>query len=56
MEYKGIARRLDWAGRVVLPASYRHQLGLLVQTKDTPGSTVEILNTSEGILIRPVKA
>lgn len=56
MEYKGITRRLDWAGRVVIPASYRRQLGLDVSTTKSPGSEVEVLNTDQGILIRPVRA
>ena len=56
MEIRGITKKLDWAGRVVIPASYRRQMGLEVSTTKSPGSEVEVLNTDQGILIRPVKA
>lgn len=54
MEIRGIIREVDRVGRVTIPASFRQQHGLELQTNKVRGSRVEILNTDQGILIRLV--
>ena len=54
MEIRGIIKYVDRVGRVLIPANMRLQHGLNVQTNTANGTKVEVLNTDQGILIRPV--
>lgn len=45
--FKGIVRRLDHLGRVVIPIEIRKTLGI------EPGDSLEILATDEGIILKP---
>jgi AbrB family looped-hinge helix DNA binding protein len=50
MDVIGVVRRMDDLGRVCLPKEFRKVLGL------NPGDAVDMIPTSEGIILRPYKA
>ena len=50
MDVIGVVRRMDDLGRVCLPKEFRKVLGL------NPGDAVDMVPTSEGIILRPYKA
>lgn len=45
--FKGIVRRLDHLGRIVIPIEIRKTLDI------EPGDSLEILATDEGIILKP---
>lgn len=47
MENRGIVRRVDDLGRIVIPKDMRRELGI------SDGDPMEMLMTDEGVLIRP---
>lgn len=47
MEKRGIVRRVDDLGRVVIPKEMRRELGI------SDGDPLELLLTDEGVFIRP---
>lgn len=49
MDVIGVVRRMDDLGRVCLPKEFRKVLGL------NPGDAVDMVPTSEGIILRPYK-
>lgn len=49
MKSKGIARRIDPLGRVVIPKEIRRVMGI------ADGDSLEIIPGADGILLRPTK-
>ena len=49
MSAVGIVRKLDDLGRVVIPIEYRRQFDM------ADSSSVEVVGTQDGILVRPYK-